>query len=65
MSEVEKLYENAKIFCLHPSGFCKFIGSTCEVCERHKYPPFTAEKQLELIKLIGNIKKQQIRGILK
>ena len=52
MTEIEKLYENVKIFCLHPSGFCKYIGATCEVCERHKYPPFTAEKQLELIKFL-------------
>ena len=52
MTEIEKMYENAGIKCLHPSGFCKHIGATCEVCERHKYPPFTAEKQLELIKFL-------------
>ena len=50
MNEIEKLYKNAGIKCLHPSGFCKHIGVICEVCERHKYPPFTAEKQIELIK---------------
>lgn len=50
MTEIEKMFENAGIKCLHPSGFCKHIGATCKVCKRHKYPPFTAEKQLELIK---------------
>ena len=54
MNEIEKLYKNAKIFCLHPSGFCKYIGATCERCERHKYPSFTAEKQLELIKWLAD-----------
>ena len=57
MSEITKLYENAGIKCLHPSGFCKHIGATCEVCERHKYPPFTPEKQIELIKWLGKNKK--------
>lgn len=50
MSEIEKLYKNA--------GFiqkqCK--DYSCTVCEQYKtcgkYPPFTAEKQLELIKEI-------------
>lgn len=50
MNEIEKMYSNAGIKCLHPSGFCRHIGAICEVCERHKYPPFTAEKQLKLIK---------------
>ena len=54
MSEISKLYENAGIKCLHPSGFCKHIGAICEVCERHKYPPFTAEKQIELIKWLSS-----------
>lgn len=52
MTEIEKLFENAGIKCLHPSGFCKHIGATCEVCKRHKYPPFTAEKQLEITKFL-------------
>ena len=51
MNEVEKMYENA--------GFiqkrCK--DYSCPVCEQYndceKYPPFTAEKQIELIKLIA------------
>lgn len=53
MTEIEKMFENVGIKCLHPSGFCKHIGATCEVCERHKYPPFTAEKQIELIKWLS------------
>jgi hypothetical protein len=55
MSEIEKMYSNAGIKCLHPLGFCKHIGATCEVCERHKCPPFTAEKQIELIKFITSL----------
>ena len=52
MNEITKLYENAGIKCLHPSGFCKHIGAICEVCERHEYPPFTSDKQLEIVKMI-------------
>ena len=47
------MYSNAGIKCLHPSGFCKHIGAICEMCRRHKYPPFTAEKQIELIKWLA------------
>jgi hypothetical protein len=60
MNEIEKMYENAGIKCLHPSGFCKHIGATCEGCERHKHPPFTAEKQLELFKLLIRHYKTEI-----
>ena len=51
MSEITKLYENAG-----------FIQKRCEdysciVCDKNKdcnkYPPFTAEKQLELIKWLA------------
>jgi len=52
MSEIEKLYKNA--------GFqkkqCK--DYSCTVCDKYnkceKYPPFTAEKQLSLIKWLMN-----------
>lgn len=52
MSEIEKMYENA--------GFirkqCK--DYSCTVCEQYKtcekYPTFTAEKQLKLIKYFSN-----------
>ena len=52
MSEIEKLYENAGLFycnkCRHDSELdCIYM------CES-KYPPFTAEKQLELIIFIIN-----------
>lgn len=57
MSEIEKLYENAG------------VNQVCNTCELRGYkrlcptkalcartnPPFTAEKQLELIKKLGNI----------
>ena len=54
MNEIEKMMQNA--------GFiqkrCK--DYSCVVCEQHKkcekYPPFTAEKQIELIKLLGNVR---------
>ena len=53
MNEVEKMYENA--------GFiqkrCK--DYSCPMCEQYndceKYPPFTAEKQIELIKLLSRV----------
>ena len=51
MSEIEKLYENA--------GFSKkqCKDYSCTVCEQYneciKYPPFTAEKQIKLIKFLA------------
>ena len=58
MTEIEKMFENA--------GFIKkqCKDYSCIVCEQNnnceKYPPFTAEKQLELIKwLMINIKDYQ------
>ena len=49
MNEVEKMYENA--------GVKKINTSCANNISYHlvKYPPFTAEKQLELIKKLGNI----------
>lgn len=52
MSEIEKMYKNV--------GFiqkqCK--DYSCIVCDKNKdcdkYPPFTAEKQIELIKWLGS-----------
>ena len=51
MNEVEKLYKNAKLLycdkCMHDSELdCIYL------CE-NKYPPFTAEKQIELIKWLA------------
>ena len=54
MSEIEKMYENAGILkeCLSPCYINKSWRKThdCPNCDnRENYPPFTAEKQLELI----------------
>lgn len=52
MSEIEKLYENAGVEkecnCTNYDSRC---FQDCTKCE--KYPPFTAEKQLNIIKLIS------------
>lgn len=56
MSEVEKLYENAmveKITLFKPKHSIT-LGDYDE--EYIDYPPFTAEKQIELIKLLGNLR---------
>ena len=56
MNEVEKMYENAginKIGIKRCSGIKQDICQhNCNECESfdYKYPPFSAEKQLELIK---------------
>lgn len=51
MSNKEKMYENAEFI----QKRCK--DYSCGVCEQYdkceKYPPFTAEKQLELIRKIS------------
>ena len=59
MSEVENMYSNANIkICKRKQGFtlkdCTDID--CKECGYYDMPPFTAEKQLELIKLIANRK---------
>ena len=66
MSEITKLYENAHIEkvinheCTYDYGItCPNDNDTCENCGYYKekepdYPPFTAEKQLELIKLLAH-----------
>ena len=61
MSEIIKLYENAGILkeCLSPCYINKTWRKThdCPNCDnRENYPPFTAEKQLELIKWLGKSK---------
>lgn len=52
MTEIEKLFENAGF----PKKQCK--DYSCTVCEQYnnceKYLPFTAEKQLKLIKWLGD-----------
>ena len=62
MSEIEKLYENVGLIycnkCRHDSELdCLYM------CES-KYPPFTAEKQIELIKwLVHNTKQIHITDV--
>jgi hypothetical protein len=65
MSEVEKLYKNAHIEkvinheCTYDYGItCPNDNDTCDNCGYYKekepdYQPFTAEKQLELIKWLA------------
>lgn len=54
MNEVEKMYENAGIKKLLYCDICKAQEHALGLCAEIKcepfYPPFTAEKQLELIK---------------
>ena len=56
MSEIEKMYENAEPNrnCNLYKHFteCPMKHTQCEDCENFVYPPFTAEKQLKLIKLL-------------
>lgn len=64
MSEVEKMYGNAGVdyeerynnCTLNKEGECK-LKCSCDICkyseEKYIYPPFTAEKQIELIKWLG------------
>ena len=55
MNEVEKMYENAGI---EPINFAKQgaidFTNTIEI-DGKRYPDFTAEKQLELIKWLGEL----------
>ena len=68
-TEIEKMYINAGIekqtsyYCSFEYGAaCPYDNVTCPECPYYKeedepqYPDFTAEKQLELIKLIANRK---------
>jgi hypothetical protein len=56
MNEVEKMYENAEPNrnCNLYKHFteCPMKHTQCEDCENFVYPPFTAEKQLELYKYL-------------
>ena len=68
MNEVEKMYENCNIKpkqegycdwdsdCPYPDIINSGCGDECSYWkyeDEAKYPPFTAEKQLELIKLLA------------
>ena len=66
MSEIEKMYKNAGVdyeerynnCTLNKEGECK-LKCSCDICkyseEKYIYPPFTAEKQIELIKFITSL----------
>ena len=57
MSEIEKMYENAGV--KRDKGYCITCPLDIQTCVRnydkcpYHYPPFTAEKQLELIKWLA------------
>lgn len=59
MTEIEKMYENAGIekkrMCEWTCKGNELCSTNCKYYENTKefYPPFTAEKQIELIKLLG------------
>lgn len=57
MNEITKLYENAEVnqICDTFAHWmqCEWKTRQCEDCEHFVYPPFTAEKQLELIKFFS------------
>lgn len=64
MSEIEKMYKNAEVKkqipkeCSNNELYCKeckaHIEDAMPYCKNAEYPPFTAEKQLELIKWLVN-----------
>ena len=74
MSEIEKMYESAGVdyeerynnCILNKEGECK-LKSSCDICkyseEKYIYPPFTAEKQIELIKWLSEHYLLEIRRI--
>lgn len=63
MTEIEKLYENAEIekqipdLCSNSEYYCvdcgAYIKGAKPYCKNADYPHFTAEKQLELLRLFG------------
>ena len=60
MSEIEKMYRIAKVVPSHHyCNGCQYdMSAECPIrCPDNVavYPPFTAEKQLELIKLLGSV----------
>ena len=59
MSEIEKMYMRCKIkkqqTCSHSDTCYNGSLDECEGCNAYQYPPFTAEKQIELIKWLGKL----------
>lgn len=56
MSEIIKLYKNAGISC-KPN----YVYNKAPILSGLEYPPFTAEKQIEILKLI--LKKRRILDV--
>ena len=56
MSEIEKMYENAGVNKECEKNYvyreCPHKTRQCEDCVLFIYPPFTAKKQLEIVKMI-------------
>ena len=67
MSEIEKMYENAGIKKLLYCDICKAQEHALGLCAETKcepfYPPFTIEKQLELIKFITTLGVCEIENL--
>ena len=55
MNEVEKMYSNAGVSC-KPN----YVYNKVPILSGLEYPPFTAEKQLELIKWLGELDMLEI-----
>lgn len=55
MSEIEKLYENAGVEKIYDCHVCPYVDceDKCKVDMGTNYPYFTAEKQIELIKILA------------
>jgi hypothetical protein len=77
MSEIEKMYKNAGINAISQKtkdcNYCYYYEETydapCHVCtadkcpfEKNIIPPFTAEKQLELIEWLGELQIDTRKG---
>lgn len=73
MSEITKLYENAEVkkqipkICSSNELYCKeckaHIEDAMPYCQNAKYPQFTAEKQIELIKWACQTRDFAFEGI--
>ena len=69
-SEIEKMYENAEVkkqipkICSSNELYCKECKAHIEYampyCKNAEYPPFTAEKQLSLVKWLINFDIRQL-----
>lgn len=55
MNEVEKLYENCGIKKITDNAALQRYDGTTQELSKTDYPPFTAEKQLEIIKFLGKL----------